>query len=81
MGERISNMMLKGKPVEANKIYKVAGWAPVGEGVQGEPVWDVVAGYLRDKKTIKGAKLNTPRIVGVGRDNLGIADYAGVIVP
>ncbi|MCA1977772.1 MAG: thiosulfohydrolase SoxB [Thiobacillus sp.] len=77
IGERISNMMLKGKPVEANKTYKVAGWAPVGEGVSGEPVWDVVAAYLRDKKTIKGVKLNTPKIVGIGKNNPGIADYDG----
>ncbi|MCA1926422.1 MAG: thiosulfohydrolase SoxB [Thiobacillus sp.] len=77
IGERISDMMLKGKPVEADKIYKVAGWAPVGEGAEGEPVWDVVASYLRDKKTIKGVKLNTPKIVGIGKNNPGIADYDG----
>jgi sulfur-oxidizing protein SoxB len=77
IGQRISNMTLKGKPVDARKTYKVAGWAPVGEGVQGEPVWDVVSAYLRDKKVIKGVKLNTPKIVGVGRNNPGIADYDG----
>jgi sulfur-oxidizing protein SoxB len=77
IGHRIGNMMLKGKPVDAHKTYKVAGWAPVGEGVQGEPVWDVVASYLRDKKAIKGVKLNSPKIVGVGRNNPGIADYDG----
>jgi len=60
-------MTLKGKPVDANKTYKVAGWAPVAEGAQGEPVWDVVSAYLRDKKVIKGVKLNTPKIVGVAR--------------
>ena len=77
IGQRISNMMLKGKPVDASKTYKVAGWAPVAEGAQGEPVWDVVATYLRDKKVIKGVKLNTPTIVGVGRNNPGIAAYDG----
>ena len=77
IGERISDMMLKGKPVEADKTYKVAGWAPVGEGATGEPVWDVVATYLRDRKTIKGVKLNTPKIVGIGKKNPGIADYDG----
>lgn len=75
IGKRISQMTLKGKPVDANKTYKVAGWAPVGENVQGEPVWDVVATYLRDKKVIKNVKLNTPRIVGIGKGNPGIADY------
>ncbi|MEQ1661235.1 MAG: thiosulfohydrolase SoxB [Thiobacillus sp.] len=77
IGARISNMMLKGKAVDPNTTYKVAGWAPVGEGVQGEPVWDVVASYLRDKKTIRGVKLNTPKIVGAGKKNPGIAAYDG----
>ena len=77
IGQRISNMMLNGKPVDADKTYKVAGWAPVGEGAQGEPVWDVVAAYLRDKKVIKGLKLNEPKIIGVGKSNPGIADYEG----
>ena len=77
IGQRISNMTLKGKPVDANTVYKVAGWAPVGEGAEGEPVWDVVAAYLRDKKVIKGLKLNEPRIIGVGKSNPGIADYRG----
>jgi sulfur-oxidizing protein SoxB len=77
IGQRISNMTIRGKPVDAGKIYKVAGWAPVAEGAQGEPVWDVVASYLRDKKVIKGLKLNEPKIIGVGKSNPGIADYQG----
>jgi len=48
-----------------------------GEGVTGEPIWDVVASYLRDKKVIKGVKLNEPKIVGIGKSNPGIADYKG----
>ncbi len=31
MGKRISDMRLAGKPLEAGKTYKVAGWAPVAE--------------------------------------------------
>ena len=77
IGKRISNMTIKGKPVDAGKTYKVAGWAPVGEGAVGEPIWEVVATYLRDKKVIKGLKLNEPRITGIGRSNPGIADYRG----
>ena len=68
MGQRINNMMLKGKPIEANKKYKVAGWASVQEGVQGMPIWDVVGGYLRDKKVIKPVNINTPKLVGMGGD-------------
>jgi sulfur-oxidizing protein SoxB len=73
MGKRISDMTLNGKPIEADKTYKVAGWAPVAEGATGVPVWDVVAEYLRAKKTIKGVKLNQPKIVGVDKNNPGIA--------
>jgi len=68
MGKRISDMRLAGKPIDAARTYKVAGWAPVAEGVQGEPIWDVVGKYLRDKKTIATPKLNVPKLVGVERN-------------
>ena len=64
-GSRISDMRLKGKPIEADKTYKVAGWAPVAEGAKGEPIWDVVEKYLRDQKVIKAPVLNQPKLVGV----------------
>ncbi len=72
MGKRINNMMLNGKTLAPNKKYKVAGWAPVSEGVTGEPIWDVVSGYLRDKKLITPRKLNLPKLIGA-EDNAGIA--------
>ena len=71
-GARISDMRLRGVPIEANKLYKVAGWAPVDTGAQGEPVWEVVTRYLRDRKTIPPLKLNLPRLIGV-QGNAGIA--------
>ena len=72
MGGRISNMMLKGKPLDASKKYKVAGWAPVVEGATGEPIWDLMASYLRDKKTIQPKKLSLPELIGM-KGNPGIA--------
>ena len=72
MGARISDLRLKGEPISASKIYKVAGWAPVAEGAQGEPAWDILAQYLRDKKSIAPPKLNLPRLIGV-EGNAGIA--------
>ena len=72
MGRRISDMRLAGKPIESAKTYKVAGWAPVAEGAKGEPVWDVISAYLRDRKSIAPPKLNLPRVAGVGA-NPGIA--------
>ncbi len=71
MGGRINNMMLKGKALDPNKKYKVAGWAPVAEGVSGEPIWDVVSGYLRDKQVITPRKLNLPKLIGI-EGNKGI---------
>ncbi len=72
MGQRIQNLTLKGKALEAGKTYKVAGWASVQENVQGEPIWDVVAGYLRNRKTVKAPRINQPKIVGM-EGNPGMA--------
>jgi sulfur-oxidizing protein SoxB len=72
MGKRIQDMRLDGKPIEAAKTYKVAGWAPVAEGATGEPIWDVVAKWLRDKKVVAPRKLNEPKLVGMA-GNPGIA--------
>ncbi|APV51120.1 thiosulfohydrolase SoxB [Betaproteobacteria bacterium GR16-43] len=72
MGKRITDMRLGDKPLDASKLYKVAGWAPVAEAAKGDPIWDVVAKFLRDKKTIAPVKLNVPRLIGV-EGNPGIA--------
>jgi sulfur-oxidizing protein SoxB len=72
MGGRILDMRLAGKPIEPDKKYKVAGWAPVAEGAQGEPIWDLVAGWLKSKRTIPARKPNVPQLRGVA-GNPGIA--------
>lgn len=75
MGSRITAMSLGGKPIEASKTYRVAGWAPVSEeakNVGGEPIWDLMARYLRDVKTVKPVKLNLPELQGVA-GNPGMA--------
>jgi S-sulfosulfanyl-L-cysteine sulfohydrolase len=68
IGARISDMRIKGKPIEASRKYKVAGWAPVTEGAQGGPIWDVVMTYLRDRKTVAPIQPNVPRLIGVAND-------------
>jgi sulfur-oxidizing protein SoxB len=68
IGSRIGDLRLAGKPIEAGRRYKVASWAPVAEGVSGEPVWDVVIGYLRDRKTVRPPVLNRPTLAGVAGD-------------
>ncbi len=65
IGARISDMRIGGKPIEAHKRYKVAGWAPVAEGASGEPIWDVVARHLRVQKTVPPVKPSLPRLIGV----------------
>jgi S-sulfosulfanyl-L-cysteine sulfohydrolase len=72
MGQRISNMVLNGRPIEPAKTYKVAGWASVQDNVRGEPIWDVVASYLRDRKRIAPRQLNNPTIRGLS-SNPGLA--------
>jgi sulfur-oxidizing protein SoxB len=52
-GKRIQSMTVKDKPLDPQKIYKVAGWASVQQIEPGKPVWDIVAEYLRDKKIIR----------------------------
>jgi sulfur-oxidizing protein SoxB len=72
VGSRIQDMRLNGKLLEADKKYKVAGWAPVGEGASGEPIWEVVARWLRDQKTVTPRKLNSPKLIGMA-GNPGMA--------
>ncbi len=75
MGQRIDNMQLNGKPVEAGRRYKVAGWAPVAEEAKtsgGKPIWDLVEPWLKSKGRITPRKLNLPDLSGVGA-NAGLA--------
>ena len=63
VGQRISEMTLdNGKTIDANKTYKVAGWATVNSESTGAPIWDVVADYLRSKKCLSIEKLNVPKL-------------------
>ncbi|HEX2198583.1 MAG TPA: thiosulfohydrolase SoxB [Burkholderiales bacterium] len=72
IGARISEMRLNGKTLEAHRRYKVAGWAPVAEGAQGQPIWEVLEAFLRDRKTIRALTPNLPKLVGVA-GNPGLA--------
>jgi S-sulfosulfanyl-L-cysteine sulfohydrolase len=75
IGKRIGDMTLDdGTKIEAEKSYVVAGWATVGAQSPGEPIWETVAKYLRDVKTVKIEKLNTPVLRNVS-GNPGVAAY------
>ena len=54
-GKRIQDLTLlaNGKPLEAARDYVVSGWASVNEGVEGPPIWDVVADYLKARDSVR----------------------------
>ena len=69
--KRIVDMRLNGKKLDAKKKYVVAGWASVQENVQGTPIYDVVAEYLRNKKRVSIKKVNNPAIKNLKPDDPG----------
>ncbi len=69
MGKRIEEMRLNGKLIEADKKYKVAGWAPVAEQARtqgNKQVWELVEQWLQTQPNgrIKPRQLNAPKITG-----------------
>ena len=66
LNSRISDMSLNGKPIQAEKSYKVARWGVGSEQAEGEPVWDVVEQYLKSTPEVKHITPNVPRLIGVG---------------
>jgi len=68
MGQRISDMRLKGELIDPSKTYKVAGWAPVAEDAAkagGPMVWDQVEQWLKARGgKVAPRKVNMPKLVG-----------------
>jgi S-sulfosulfanyl-L-cysteine sulfohydrolase len=68
MGRRIGDMRLAGKPIEASRTYKVAGWAPVAEEAAragNKPVWELVEAWLKARGgKVAARKPNVPRVIG-----------------
>ena len=70
IGQRISELRLAGRPIEADKRYKVAGWAPVAEAARTapgvKPIWEVVESWLGSQGgRIEPRQLNTPQLIGM----------------
>ena len=61
-----------GRPLEADKSYRVAGWASVNPQT-GKPVDVVVGDHLRAEKTVTIKRPNRVTLKGVA-DNPGIAE-------
>ena len=69
IGRRISALELAGKPLDATKTYRVAGWASVNPQPDELPdIWDVVSEYLVDTRVVRDVALNLPRVKGVDRN-------------
>ncbi len=68
MGKRIGNMRLNGKPIEAARQYKVAGWAPVAEEARNagnKPVWELVESWLKARGgVVTPRQVNMPQLTG-----------------
>lgn len=68
MGKRISDMRLNGKPIDASRTYKVAGWAPVAEEAAkagNKPVWEHVETWLKARGgKVSARKPNLPKLKG-----------------
>ena len=78
MGQRIGNMRLAGKPIDAGRKYKVAGWAPVAEEARNapgsKPVWDLLEGWLKSQPGghVRPRRINTPTLLGM-QGNSGLS--------
>ena len=69
IGRRISQLEFAGKPLDAAKTYRVAGWASVNPQPDELPdIWDVVSEYLVDTRVVRDVALNLPRVKGVDRN-------------
>lgn len=63
-GRRITDLRIKGEPLEADKRYRVASWAPVAQiDSNGAPVWKPVQEYLSSRKNIRIESVNTPKLL------------------
>jgi sulfur-oxidizing protein SoxB len=77
MGSRIGDMRLNGKPIDAGKTYKVAGWAPVAEEARHapgvKPVWEHVEAWLKAQGgRVAPRRVNAPTLLGM-QHNPGLA--------
>lgn len=69
----IRDLRIGGKPVEAQRKYKFAGWADVTKPQSGEPVWEVYARWLKRQKRVHVERLDLPQLTREMKGNPGIA--------
>jgi len=68
MGRRITDMRLGDRPIEADRKYKVAGWAPVSAEARAgntPPVWELVEQWLKARGgRVPARQPSLPTLVG-----------------
>lgn len=65
IGHRISDMELDGKPMDTHRKYSVAGWANVSRPLEGQPIWELVRDYLKDRKVVDVKEVNQPKLKNI----------------
>ncbi len=69
IGNRIQNLQAGDGLLNPNKTYKVASWASTQAPPENrKPIWDVVAAYLRNIKTVRLPDPYTPKLKGADGD-------------
>jgi len=64
MGRRIGDLRLNGKGIDADRSYRVAGWASVSESeAAGAPVWESLRDYLRAAGTVHVKSITLPKML------------------
>lgn len=80
MGSRVSQLTLaNGERMQDRHTFKLSGWATVNAPSPGAPVWEVVARYLRDQKSVRIDRLESPSLKNMSL-NPGVADYRGELI-
>ena len=63
-GRRITELRIRGEPLDADKRYRVASWASVAQiDTHGTPVWNPIQEYLGSRKVIRIDSVNTPKFL------------------
>ncbi len=68
VGQRFSDLRLKGELLSPSRRYKTVSWAPVAEGVVGPPAWEAVEQWLVARRRVPVLRPPAPALVGVGND-------------
>jgi sulfur-oxidizing protein SoxB len=85
LGERISDVIIIGsnQVLAPKDVYKVSGWAVVGDYPSGRLIWDIIRDYILSYKNSENilplGPINHPTIKGVVA-NKGIYSYQGELI-